>query len=327
MPKQAILLINLGTPNSASKKEVKAYLQEFLMDPRVIQIPKLIRGILVYGFITPFRSKRSAHAYQTIWTQQGSPLKLNTENLVKKLRQKMNIPIFYAMRYGHPQIAHTLTQLKDYEEIIVLPLYPQYASATTGSSFETIFDYYKTSQVVPSLKLIRDFYQRPEFIQALATSIQKELPPNHHLLLSYHGLPEKQLKAIGCRPICPSPCTQAQNPACYRYQCYATSNALAQCLNLQTKDYSVSFQSRLGKTPWIKPYTDETLKRLAATGIKNLSIACPSFIADCLETLEEIGLQAKTQWQQLGGEEFKLIPCLNDQAIWVEALAKILTTL
>jgi ferrochelatase len=328
MTKKAVILINLGTPNSPTKKDVKAYLKEFLMDPRVIQLPKLIRQILVYGLIVPFRSGRSSHAYQQIWTEKGSPLKVNTENLVEKLNLKTKNPVFYAMRYGQPNIARVLNQLNDFEEIIILPLYPQYASATTGSSLEAVFDYYKSQDIIPSLRIIRDFYHHPIFIKALAASLQTYLKPNHHLLLSYHGLPERQLESIGCKPVCQGACSMSkpQNHACYRYQCYASSHALAKELLLNDTDFSVSFQSRLGKTPWIKPYTDETLKNLAKQGIKNLVIACPSFVADCLETIEEIGIQGREDWKMLGGEEFTLVPCLNAQDIWVDAIIQLLDT-
>jgi len=325
MSTSAILIINLGTPNSPQVKDVRSYLAEFLMDPRVIQLPKLIRMFLVYGLILPFRPRRSAHAYQEIWTANGSPLKIHTENLAKKLQQASQIPVYYAMRYGQPQISSVLEQLKNHQEIIIFPLYPQYASATTGSSLEAVFDYYKTQAVMPSLKIVRDFYQHPAFINAVAASIRVYLGPEHHLLLSYHGLPERQLESIGCQPICPSSCNKNTN-GCYRQQCYASSKAIAKALELRTSQYSVAFQSRLGRTPWIKPYTDETIDSLAKQGIKKLVVACPSFVADCLETIEEIGIQAKKQWLDLGGEEFILVPCLNDQALWVKGIMNILSS-
>lgn len=325
MTTKAILIINLGTPNSPEIKAVRSYLAEFLMDPRVIQLPKIIRLILVYGLILPFRPRRSAHAYQQIWTAAGSPLKVHTENLAKKLQQASQIPVYYAMRYGQPQIASVLAELKSYQQLIILPLYPQYASATTGSSLAAVFEYYKTQAIMPSIKIIRDFYQHPAFINAVAESIRTYLGPQHHLLLSYHGLPEQQLKSLGCQPICHLSCSKNTN-GCYRQQCYASSNAIAQALNITTTQYSVAFQSRLGRTPWIKPYTDESIEALAKQGIKKLVVACPSFVADCLETIEEIGMQARKQWADLGGEEFILVPCLNDQDTWVQGIMNMLST-
>jgi ferrochelatase len=328
MTKKGFLLINLGTPNSSELKDVKSYLKTFLMDERVITLPKLIRFILVYGIIVPFRSKKTTHAYQQVWTKDGSPLAFLTQKLIQKLQINLShdVKITYAMRYGNPSIASALDSLKECDEITLLPLYPQYASATTASSLIEVFDYYKTQQIIPNIKIIRDFFGHQDFIQALAKSMKPYLKTDHHLLLSYHGLPENQLDKIGCKPVCRDKCPPNIIPgkACYKQQCYLTSTALATTLNLTNKQYSISFQSRLGKTPWIKPYTDETLEKLAKQGIKKLSVACPSFVTDCLETLEEIAIQCKEQWKELGGEEFQFIPCLNDQDVWIDALKKIL---
>ena len=330
MKQKGILLINLGTPQAPTTKAVKSYLKTFLMDERVIAIPKLLRFILVYGIIAPFRSRRSAHAYQQIWTKEGSPLAVNTKNLVTKLKNNIapSIQIEYGMRYGEPSIKNALKSLENCDEITVLPLYPQYASATSASSTLAVFDDLKSKQIIPELHIIREFYQHPAYLEALSQSIQPFLKPSFHLLLSYHGLPEYQLENLGCKPVCQSPCPNVIKPgkACYRQQCFITSKQVTDILGLSKDQWSISFQSRLGKTPWIKPYTDEMLNTLAQQGIKKLCIACPAFVADCLETLEEIGIQCKEQWLSLGGEDFVLVPCLNDQDIWVQGLTEILTT-
>lgn len=330
MKKSSILLINLGTPNSPNLQSIKKYLKEFLMDRRVIALPFWIRWILVNMIIVPVRSKQSTHNYQTIWTKDGSPLKIHTQELVKKLQKKYGAEtqVAYAMRYGNPSIPEVLQHLcQTSEHITVVPLYPQYASATNGSSIEEVFNTLKNFEAIPELRIIRDFFDDSGYIRALSQSIAPYLKLDTHLLLSYHGLPENQLAKLGCNPVCQSECpmTPSINKPCYRQQCMITSHLVARELALNTNQYTVSFQSRLGKTPWIKPYTDETLKQLAAQGIKHLAVACPSFVADCLETLEEIGIQAKQTWQELGGESFQLIPCLNAQDVWVETLHKYLS--
>lgn len=323
--KKGVLLINLGTPKSSQTKDVRHYLQEFLMDKRVITLPTILRFILVYGIIAPFRSRNSAKNYQKIWTKEGSPLLTHSQKLTQALQIKLGegYQVVLAMRYGHPSIEEGLNQLKDCDEIIVLPLYPQYASATTGSSIEAVFKYFSKREYIPNLKIISDFYQKPDYIKALKQSITDDFKPDHHLLLSYHGLPEKQLQQLGCKTICEGPCS-GKIKACYRNQAYATSNALANALGLRPTEYSIGFQSRLGKTPWIQPFTEEILSSLREKGIDKLMIACPSFTVDCLETLEEIAIGIKAQWLDLGGSSFHYIPCLNQNEAFVEALAQMI---
>ncbi|MDQ5883838.1 MAG: Ferrochelatase, partial [Pseudomonadota bacterium] len=285
------------------------------------------RYILVHGIIAPFRSTSSSHNYQAIWRREGSPLLTNTNLLAKNLQAALpHYQVTFGMRYGHPSIAQALDTLKNCEKLIILPLYPQYASATTGSSIEKVFEILSTKQVIPSINIIRDFYQHPRFIEALSKSMQALIKPNHHLILSFHGLPERQLESLGCKPLCQGNCDveNIRVQACYRQQCFINSDQLTKALGIAAKDYTVTFQSRLGKTPWIKPYTDETLKQLAQQGIKNIQVACPSFVSDCLETLEEIAISAKEQWMDLGGESFEYIPCLNSQTIWIDTLKEIL---
>lgn len=325
--KKGVLLINLGTPNSPKVADVKRYLKEFLTDPRVIDLPAVIRYCLVYGLIVPFRAKKSAKAYASIWTPDGSPLAVHSQNLVHALQAELpNYTISLGMRYGLPSIESALCTLEDCDELTIIPLYPQYASASTGSSIEKVLEILKKKQNFPSIKLIRDFHDDPGFIAASAKIIEPYLQTHDHLLLSYHGLPERQLIKGGCQSICQGDCPieSPQISTCYRAQCYRTSSQLASTLGLSKVNYTTSFQSRLGKTPWIKPFTDETLESLAAQGIKNLAIACPSFVADCLETLEEIAIRGQEQWTALGGEKLSLIPSLNTTKTWICSLSELI---
>lgn len=328
MKSTGILLINLGTPDSPSKASVKKYLNEFLMDKRVIDLPYLIRLILVQGIIVPFRSKKSAHNYQTIWTEKGSPLLFHTLELTEKLQTHLDksYKVAMGMRYGSPSIQQGLDELKDCEKLIIFPLYPQYASATTGSSIEKVMELLSHEQVIPSFTFIRDYFDNPSYITALVKNLKNKIKKDHHLILSYHGLPERQLEAIGCKPVCQGSCSLdlIQVQGCYRQQCFINSYQLTRALGIEHQNYTVSFQSRLGKTPWIQPFTDETLKHLFDKGIRKLQIACPSFVADCLETLEEIAITTKEQWFALGGEAFEYLPCLNSEAEWVEAIAQMI---
>jgi protoporphyrin/coproporphyrin ferrochelatase len=320
MNKKGILLINLGTPKSCETQDVRHYLQEFLMDKRVITLPTILRFILVNGIIAPFRSRNSAKNYAKIWTKEGSPLLTHSQKLSHALQASLGkqYHVVLAMRYGYPCIAAGLKELEDYDEIIILPLYPQYASATTGSSIEAVFSYFSKREYIPNLRVITDYYENPSYIEALKQSIKSHYQADHHLLLSYHGLPEKQLQQLGCKAICEGPCT-GKIRACYRRQAYASSKALADAMGLTSKQYSVGFQSRLGKTPWIKPFTDELLITLREKGIDKLMIACPSFTVDCLETLEEIAIGIKELWFELGGKSFHYIPCLNQNKSFVKA--------
>lgn len=325
---KGLLLINLGTPHSPKKTAVRKYLREFLTDKRVIDLPALARYALVYGAILPFRPKQTAQAYQAIWTEEGSPLLVHGQNLQRKLQNRLrdDWKVALGMRYGSPSIAQALAQLKDCEQLIVLPLYPQYASATTGSSIDKVMQLtaHKKSQI--PLTFIRDFYRHPGFIDAQAALIQPHIKHHDYLLLSYHGVPERHLARLGCSQICMPHCgpIEKANPICYKAQCHETTRELAKRLNLSENQYGMAFQSRLGKTPWIKPYTDELLPQLIEKGVKRLAVSSPSFIADCLETLEEIGIRAKEQWHALGGEQLTLIPCVNDSDFWVNGLVRII---
>lgn len=323
--KYGVLLVNLGTPSNCDTASVRTYLREFLDDPRVIDLPWLIRKILLNFVILPFRPKESAKAYQKIWSKKGSPLLLNSIELQTALSKRFDdkMPIEIGMRYGSPSIASALNKLGSVDHLIVLPLFPQYSSAATGSAMEKVYQEIKSKRTQPNLIILRDFFSYPDFLKAQAQIIaDKKEDPSSHLLLSYHGLPEQHLIKGGCQSICTPVCPETNDypRSCYRKQCYHTSRELAKRLKLSEDRYSTSFQSRLGKTPWIRPYTDHTLTNLIEQGIKNIAIACPSFVADCLETLEEIGIQAKEQWHSLGGEGFQLLPCLNSEHLWVDAL-------
>lgn len=325
--RRGLLLLNLGTPDNADIRAVKLYLREFLTDKRVIDLPTIPRYILVYCLILPFRSPKSAQAYQSIWTEKGSPLLYHSQNLVTKLQSalKDEYKIALGMRYGTPSITTALAELKDCHSLTILPLFPQYSSAATGSAIEKTLSYLANQEIIPSIKIIRDFYQRPEYIQAQAKIMKLYIKDNFHVLFSYHGIPERHIHKSGCDTLCPQTCTPIydKNQACYRAQCYQTSLLLAKELQLGTHQYTTAFQSRLGKTPWIKPYTDEIFAELISKGIKNIVVSCPSFVADCLETLEEIGIRAKEQWEKLGGEQFILTPCMNDHPEWIKAIQSI----
>jgi ferrochelatase len=327
--RRGLLLINLGTPKSPHVPAVRSYLRAFLTDKRVIDLPALLRYILVYVFILPFRAKRSAHAYQSIWTERGSPLLWHSQNLLTQVQQDLGskYEVVLGMRYGEPSIAEQLNQLRHCESITILPLYPQYSSAASGSSIEEALKIISSWDLIPSITVIRDFFQHPAYINAQTAVIKEWANEYEHILFSYHGIPERQITKNDCKSVCIDicPALSEQNQGCYKAQCHQSSRLLAKELQLSEQQYSTAFQSRLGKTPWIKPYTDEMLNRLASQGIKKLVIACPSFVADCLETLEEISIRAKQQWLALGGTQLIVVPCLNEHPLWVKAIADIVS--
>lgn len=330
--KTAVLLINLGTPDHCDPKSVYAYLKQFLNDPRVIDLPTVIRYFLVNAVIIPFRYKQSAHAYQQIWTKKGSPLLINSQHLVNAVKKAFDpsIQIELGMRYGNPSIESAIDKLKDCQKIIAIPLFPQYSSAATGSAIEELLRVLGARWNIPEVSVKKDFFNNPDFIHAYATLIKENLKDKKidTLIFSYHGLPERHIEKSACHSVCsrsePCPKPDQLNTYCYRAQCYETSRLIAKELNLNSSDYMVSFQSRLGRTPWIKPYTDLILAELRQKNISNIAIVCPSFVSDCLETLEEINIRARIQWLELGGHEFIFIPCLNDHPIWIEGLVKMI---
>jgi len=331
-----ILLINLGTPEAPTSPAVRRYLRQFLSDPRVIDIHPAARTLLLELVILPTRPRKSAAAYATIWTREGSPLLTISRALEGKVRAALGPGhlVELAMRYGTPSIPEALARLRagGARRLVVAPLYPQYSSAATGSSLQAVFAALARQHVVTPVSVLPPFHDDPGFLDAFAAVgspvLAREQPD--HVLFSFHGLPERHVKASdhsGRHCLRSAGCCEALGEAnrdCYRAQCFATARALAARLGLQAGRWSVCFQSRLGRTPWIKPYTDHRLDELAREGKKRLVVFCPAFVADCLETLEEIGLRAHRQFTAAGGERVALVPSLNASDAWVEALVALL---
>jgi ferrochelatase len=317
MNKTGVLLINLGTPDHCDPASVYRYLKQFLNDPRVIDLPRIPRYILINFLVIPFRYKKSAKAYQQIWQETGSPLLSHSEAIKQALALELghDYQVELGMRYGHPSISSALKRLAECSTIKILPLFPQYSSAATGSAIEAVLKYFTKEQTIPDILIKRDFYDHPEFIQSYADTIKKHIAHTKidFLLFSFHGLPERHLQKKA-----------NHHQLNYREQCHETSRLLASTLTLSTEQYGTVFQSRLGRTPWIKPYLDETLPELIKQGIKKIAIACPSFVTDCLETLEEINIRAREQWHQLGGEEFIFVPCINAEPRFIKSIANII---
>ncbi len=330
-----LLLINLGTPDAPTSRAVRRYLRQFLSDPRVLDINPIGRKLLLELIILPTRPRKSAHAYQKVWTERGSPLLYHSQDLVAGVQAGLGDTwkVVLGMRYGKPSIATALDELRaaGVDRIVTLPLFPQYASSSTGSALEELFRRAGAAVNVPRLEIAPPFYDHPGFIEAFAAvgaPVLTELAPDH-VLFSFHGLPERHMRASdesGSHCLTSERCCDAIVPAnrnCYRAHCFATARALAARLGLDPGIWSVSFQSRLGRTPWIKPYTDHVLDELAAKGVKRLAVFCPAFVADCLETLEEIGLRARDQFRAAGGEELALVPSLNATSGWIDAVGAI----
>jgi ferrochelatase len=335
--KKGVFLLNLGTPESPSTRDVRNYLNEFLNDPFVIDIPTFFRKILVNGIILNTRPKKSAEAYQQVWTKDGSPLMIHTQALAQKVQRLLNqnyekMTVKVGMRYGNPSIAKVLEEFKKekVEEIIFLPLYPQYSYAASESSlvqFEAL-----RQKLVPEIKAktIEDFFHDVRFIRALAASMKESIErfKPDRLLLSYHGIPERQIAKIKNPPtVCCSPgcCDQwgKQNEQCYRAQCFETSRLLAKELGMDPSQIITSFQSRLGRTKWIEPYTDFLLKDFPKEGIKRILVASPSFTSDCLETLEEIKIRYEELFMESGGVEFEYLPCLNSRDDFAQFISEL----
>lgn len=328
---KGVLLVNLGSPDSTDPKDVKKYLGEFLMDPRVIDVPLWARILLVKGIILNTRPKKSAEAYKKIWWKEGSPLIVLSERLQKKVASRISVPIGLAMRYGSMTIKNGLQELHDkgVDEVMIIPLYPQFAMATT----ETILVLAKKlrDSYFPNMKLIDipAFYNKSEYIEVLSKSISEKLEKldYEHLLFSYHGVPERHIrKSDITKSHCKidGSCCNTNSPAhefCYRHQCYNTTQQIAEKLNLEKGTYSTSFQSRLGFDPWLQPYTDRTIERMGKGNIKKMAIVTPAFVSDCLETLEEIAMEGEEIFHEVGGKEFTTIPCLNDRDDWADVLA------
>ncbi|MEQ3663616.1 MULTISPECIES: ferrochelatase [unclassified Olleya] len=329
--KKGILLVNLGSPESPTPKDVKKYLGEFLMDERVIDVPLWARTLLVKGIILNTRPKQSAKAYQKIWWDNGSPLIVLSEQLQEKVQEKVDFPVALAMRYGSMTIKKGLQELVDkgVEEVFLIPLYPQFAMATTETILVLAEEVRQAN--FPNLKIdsLPAFYNKPDYIKVLAESIKGHLQGKNyeHLLFSYHGVPERHIRKSditnGHCKIDGSCCETASkaHEFCYRHQCKEVTRLVGQYLGLEVNTYSTSFQSRLGFDPWLQPYTDRTIERLGKQGIKNMAIVTPAFVSDCLETLEEIAMEGEEIFHEVGGEGFTTIPCLNTDQNWVNLLA------
>src|SRR5210317_1357910 len=330
--KKGVLLVNLGSPESPEPKDVKTYLGEFLMDERVIDVPLWARTLLVKGIILNTRPKASAEAYKKIWWDEGSPLIVISERLKSKVQQQVDFPVALAMRYGSMTIKKGLQELVDkgVEEVFLIPLYPQFAMATTETILVLAEEVRKA--YFPDLKItsLPAFYNKKDYIDVLSESISRHLngKKHDHLLFSYHGVPERHIRKSDvtkshCKidgSCCATP--SKAHEFCYRHQCLEVTRQVAEKLNLKEGAYSTSFQSRLGFDPWLQPYTDRTIERLGKQGIKNMAIVTPAFVSDCLETLEEIAMEGEEIFHEVGGKDFTTIPCLNDDDNWVALLSK-----
>lgn len=325
---KGILLVNLGSPRSTEVKDVKEYLDEFLMDERVIDYRWFFRTLLVRGIILRTRPKKSAQAYKTVWTDQGSPLIVITQQIKDKLEKIVDVPVEIGMRYAEPSIETGLRKLQaqGVDEVVLFPLYPQYAMSTTETVVEKAKEVQK--KFFPSMKInyVAPFYNRSIYIEALSESIKENLPESYDMLqFSYHGVPERHLYKTDPTKTCKigDCCMKDDYPAhpyCYRHQCFKTTELVRERLGIAPEKVVVSFQSRLGKDKWIEPYTDQTLEHLPKKGVENLAIVCPAFVSDCLETLEEISVEGKEEFLEAGGKEFTYLPCLNDDDRWVEVV-------
>jgi len=331
MMKLGVLLMNLGSPDSTAVKDVKRYLDEFLMDERVIDLPYWRRVLLVRGIIVRLRATKSAKAYESIWTKEGSPLIVLTRKLQEALQEQIDEPVEICMRYGNPSPKQAydklLSEHPDLEEVILVPMYPHYAM----SSYETAVEYAKLQHKEGGyrfkLTIVPPYYDEPNYLEALAESMQPYLQQEYdHLLFSYHGVPERHIHKgdiTGNHCLKVGNCCDVDSPAhqyCYRHQCWVTSKKVAALLNIPDGKWSMSFQSRLGRDEWLKPYTAVRLEELPNQGVKKLAVACPAFISDCLETLEEIAEEGKETFLHAGGESFTMIPCLNVHPAWVKTL-------
>ncbi|MDA9014745.1 ferrochelatase [Porticoccaceae bacterium] len=317
-PRQGILLCNLGTPDAPRPAELRRYLKEFLSDPRVVEIPRLLWWMILNLIILRIRPRRSAKLYQSVWTEAGSPLMLYSQEQVKAVKQRLaekygDIPVVLGMRYGNPSMASAIKQLTDQNvrDIIVLPLYPQYAGATTGSTFDAIAKTFTQLRWVPELQFINGYHKSEGYIQALCTTIKRHIDEHGQpdkLVFSYHGTPERYLK----------------NGDPYHCFCHQTTRLVREKMGLEENQVMTTFQSRFGREPWLQPYTDKTLEQLPEDGVKHVAVICPGFSSDCLETIEEINMEARESFIESGGEHFHYIPCLNDDPAHIDALVSIL---
>jgi protoporphyrin/coproporphyrin ferrochelatase len=331
--KTGVLLVNLGTPDSPSVRDVRSYLSQFLNDPRVIDIPWLARKLLVNGIIVPFRAPKSAKVYKKLWTDKGSPLLFHSMRVKELLQQSLGdgYEVFLAMRYKNPSIPDVLEQMrkKNFSTIVVLPMFPQYASASTGSALDEVMKVIRKWWVIPELRIISQYYDHPTYIDAfVARGRQYDITSYDHILFSYHGLPDRQVDKVYEEGLCTDrDCEHEiteENKYCYKATCYATTRLLAAKLNIPAEKYTVCFQSRLDKK-WIEPFSDKVVEDCAKKGMKKILVFSPAFTADCLETTIEIGEEYQELFEEHGGEKVQLVESLNDHRLWVECLRDLVT--
>ncbi len=333
-PQTGVLLIQLGTPDDATVPAVRRYLSEFLNDPRVIDIPYLLRKFLVNVIIVPFRAPKSTKIYQQMWTEKGSPLLIYSEGVKEKLQVKLgdNFKVELAMRYQNPGMDSVLEKMKtdNYKKIIIIPLFPQYASASTGSAIDKALKIIRKWWVIPELSIVSQFYDDKGFNNAF-TEIGKKynIEEYDHVLFSYHGLPERQVDKVynDGKPCSDHNCENEiteENKYCYKAACYATTRLLSGKLNIPQEKYTVCFQSRLDEK-WLKPFTDRVIVELAKKGAKKLLVFSPAFVADCLETIVEIGIEYQNLFVKNGGEKVQLVESLNEHPLWIDALKNMVT--
>ena len=331
--KRAIVLMNLGSPDSTEVKDVRRYLDEFLMDERVIDKPWLFRALLVKGIIVPFRAPKSAEAYKSIWTEKGSPLIVISKQQESALKKEIEEPVAISMRYGSPSPRQAYDELvdknPDLEEVIVIPMYPHYAMSSYETGVEYAKEQHKKGGYSFKLTFIKPFFDNEDYVNALSESIRPFLENEYdQVLFSYHGIPERHvLKCDPTKQHClkVNNCCEVSSPAhayCYRHQCWTTTNLVGDRLGIPKQKRGFSFQSRLGRDPWLQPYTAVRLQELPKEGVKKIVVVCPAFVSDCLETLEEMGEEGKEIFLHAGGESFELIPCLNVHPLWISAMAK-----
>ena len=331
MATKAILLANLGSPDSYQVKDVQKYLSEFLMDERVIDVPYFVRLLLVRGIIVPFRSRKSAAKYKTIWTENGSPLIHISRQVQHKVKEAMQLPVELCMRYANPTPGFALDKLNrenpDLKEVVLVPLYPHYAMSSYETAVEHVVQTHKKGSYPFRLAVVPPFYNHPQYINSLVSSIRPHLDREFdHLLFSYHGIPQRHvLKSDSTKSHCfssESCCSIASkaHEVCYRHQVIETTNLVARKLGLPKDKFSFSFQSRLGTDAWLQPYSADQFKNFPRKRVKKLVVVCPAFVSDCLETLEEIQVEGYEDFMTAGGEEYSVIPCLNDRDDWIETI-------
>ncbi len=328
---KGVLLVNLGSPDAPTPEAVKPYLDEFLMDERVIDMPYLLRAFIVRGIILRKRPAKSAAAYKKIWWDEGSPLMVISKRTHKKIQERVDVPVALAMRYGNPSIESGLQELynKGVKEVLLFPLYPQFAMATTETILVLAEKIRKAKFPDMKFSQVNSFYNREGYVEELSKVVKETLDTYDydHLLFSYHGVPERHIKKSD---VTKSHCTidntcckvkSAAHEFCYRHQCTETTRQVIETLGIPEGKYTQTFQSRLGIDKWLQPFTDETVVKLAQQGVKKIAVVTPAFVADCIETLEEIEMEAGKEFKENGGEEFKMIPCLNDRDSWMDVMA------